>query len=107
MRHWPRRTWSAHRQARSPARRQGTGGKWWRVACRIAVQRLFRCVVGGSLRDAEAPGAKRHGLPRAIPETGYTAPVFAVTYLGQQGWLLASGSTRILIDPLLTEEDSP
>jgi hypothetical protein len=33
--------------------------------------------------------------------------VFAVTYLGQQGWLLASRSTRILIDPLLTDEYSP
>jgi len=33
--------------------------------------------------------------------------VFAVTYLGQQGWLIASGSTRILIDPLLTDEYSP
>lgn len=33
--------------------------------------------------------------------------MFAVTYLGQQGWLLASDSTRILIDPLLTDEYSP
>ena len=33
--------------------------------------------------------------------------MFAVTYLGQQGWLLASASTRILIDPLLTDEYSP
>jgi hypothetical protein len=33
--------------------------------------------------------------------------VFAVTYLGQQGWLLGSNSTRILIDPLLTNEYSP
>jgi hypothetical protein len=33
--------------------------------------------------------------------------VFAVTYLGQQGWLVASDSTRILIDPLLTDEYSP
>jgi len=33
--------------------------------------------------------------------------VFSVTYLGQQGWLIASGATRILIDPLLTDEYSP
>ena len=33
--------------------------------------------------------------------------MFAVTYLGQQGWLVTSDATRILIDPLLTDEYSP
>jgi hypothetical protein len=33
--------------------------------------------------------------------------MFSVTYLGQQGWLLAGAKGRVLVDPLLTDEYSP
>jgi hypothetical protein len=33
--------------------------------------------------------------------------MFSVTYLGHQGWLVQGGRTRILVDPLLTDEYSP
>ncbi|HET7504747.1 MAG TPA: MBL fold metallo-hydrolase [Kofleriaceae bacterium] len=33
--------------------------------------------------------------------------MFAATYLGHQGWLVSGGQTRILVDPLLTDEYSP
>jgi len=33
--------------------------------------------------------------------------MFSVTYLGQQGWLIAGARGRILVDPLLTDEYSP
>jgi hypothetical protein len=33
--------------------------------------------------------------------------MFSVTYLGHQGWLLQGGRSRILVDPLLTDEYSP
>jgi hypothetical protein len=33
--------------------------------------------------------------------------MFSVTYLGHQGWLIRGGDSRILVDPLLTEEYSP
>jgi hypothetical protein len=33
--------------------------------------------------------------------------MFSVTYLGHQGWLLRGGDSRILVDPLLTDEYSP
>jgi hypothetical protein len=33
--------------------------------------------------------------------------VFAVTYLGQQGWLIAGERSNVLVDPLLTDEYSP
>ncbi|HEX2689488.1 MAG TPA: MBL fold metallo-hydrolase [Kofleriaceae bacterium] len=33
--------------------------------------------------------------------------MFSVTYLGHQGWLLQGGGSRILVDPLLTNEYSP
>jgi len=32
---------------------------------------------------------------------------FSVTHLGHQGWLCASETTRVLVDPLLTDEYSP
>ncbi|HEX9607766.1 MAG TPA: MBL fold metallo-hydrolase [Gemmatimonadaceae bacterium] len=33
--------------------------------------------------------------------------MFSVTYLGHQGWLVSGEASRILIDPLLTDEYSP
>jgi hypothetical protein len=33
--------------------------------------------------------------------------MFTVTYLGHQGWLVSGKASRILIDPLLTDEYSP
>lgn len=33
--------------------------------------------------------------------------MFSVTYLGHQGWLICGGDSRILVDPLLTDEYSP
>jgi hypothetical protein len=33
--------------------------------------------------------------------------MFSVTCLGHQGWLVQSGASRILVDPLLTDEYSP
>jgi beta-lactamase family protein len=33
--------------------------------------------------------------------------MFSVTYLGHQGWLVSGEASRVLIDPLLTEEYSP
>jgi hypothetical protein len=33
--------------------------------------------------------------------------VFAVTYLGQQGWSIAGARANVLVDPLLTDEYSP
>jgi hypothetical protein len=33
--------------------------------------------------------------------------MFSVTYLGHQGWLVSGDASRVLIDPLLTEQYSP
>lgn len=33
--------------------------------------------------------------------------MFSVTYLGHQGWLIQSSRSRVLVDPLLTDEYSP
>lgn len=33
--------------------------------------------------------------------------MFSITHLGHQGWLVSGGASRILIDPLLTDEYSP
>src|SRR5215468_2266575 len=37
----------------------------------------------------------------------YSPAMFSVTYLGHQGWLIRGGDSRILVDPLLTDEYSP
>src|SRR5262249_30711166 len=104
-----------HRPRRRPARRRGH-----RDQPRIPRQRRARDQPRRRLVHRRCPRRDRSLLRRrrharrdvlaaypAPPRTGYTAPVFAVTYLGQQGWLLGSDSTRILIDPLLTDEYSP
>src|SRR5689334_20476869 len=52
--------------------------------------------------------------PRCLPSAGRSRSLadilramFSVTYLGQQGWLIAGARGRILVDPLLTDEYSP
>src|SRR5678816_2533943 len=36
-----------------------------------------------------------------------SAAMFSATYLGHQGWLVQTRYSRILVDPLLTDEYSP